>query len=124
MHTGSRAFFVLMALAATGTEVASAANNGPVHYRLEAIAVTAPPTATAKISSAAFGGYYADNVVEDVMDAPGVKAVWFPVVDSVEKVPNLVDLSSDIALPHQAKQRLGSVLSATLLPGGNSVDLS
>ncbi len=64
MHTGSRAFCILMALAATGTEVASAAGApAPGHYRVEAKLISVTPESLNHVSDGAAMGLFSNDMV-------------------------------------------------------------
>jgi len=107
MHTGSRAFCILMALAATGTEAATASavtTTGrtpvqPGHYRVEAKVVSVPAALAKDISATMYNGYYSDDVVAHLARNSQACVLSLPSVDSANASSSKIEVTKKVALP-------------------------
>jgi hypothetical protein len=115
MHNGSRAFCILMALAATGAEAASTSaatttSRAPVqpgHYRVEAKLVKVSAASTKEMSNGAVLGYYSEDKVARFIQTPGVSTLSMPSVDAAEATTAHIGLTRDVPLPHAAARETG-----------------
>jgi hypothetical protein len=114
MHNGSRAFCFLMALAATGTECASAATPasgvGAGHYRVEAKLVKVPIYEATEISTTGLNYYYSEKVLRHLSENQGASIVSFPVIDSYSKTFSSLD-AKPVMLPDGSSRANGLWLS-------------
>jgi len=106
MYTGSRAFCFLMALAATGSEVASATTVLPEQYRVEAKLISLPVAAT-EIPTGTFAGIFADKFVAQLAERPKADILSFPRVETVDSIPSHVGLTQQMALPDGKSRETG-----------------
>ena len=128
MHTGSRAFCILMALTATGSEVASAtaattSSRTPVqpgHYRVEAKIISVSAAAAKGIGQDSILGYYSDEKVGKLIQSPGVSALSLPSVDAAEAYSAHVNLTRDVPLPHGSARETG--VNLDVVPSKQGVD--
>jgi hypothetical protein len=117
MHTGSRAFCFLMAIAATGAECASADVLAPGHYRVEAKMISLPAAAAKGFgTSIPLSGIYSNEQVARLIGAPRSSTLSFPSVEAVETAPAQIAVTRSFALPHAASQEVGVTLN--VVPAG------
>ena len=115
MHTGSRAYCILMALTATGSEDASASVATttcrtpvqPGHYRVEAKIVSVSGASAKEMGNGVILGYFSEDKVVKLMQSPGVSALSLPSVDSAEAYSAHVDLTRNVPLPHGPAHETG-----------------
>jgi hypothetical protein len=112
MHTGSRAFCFLMALAATGAETASTSaatttcsspGVQPGHYRVEAKIISV----SAKASKDIDAGYLSREKLINLIQRPGASVLSCPLVDSSQATSAHIDVTRDVALPHGSTRTVG-----------------
>lgn len=131
MHTGSRAFCFLMALAATGTEAVSAApatTTGrtpgvqPGHYRVEAKVINVSAAAAKDIDNGASGlGYLSQERLVKLIGSPGANLLSCPSVDSAESLAAHIDVTRNVPLPHGASREVGINLAVVPQKQGSDI---
>lgn len=106
MHNGSRAFCLLMALAATGSEAASAATTLE-HYHVEAKLVSLPAGDVKDFSAP---GFYNDSQIGKFAANPKVSCLAFPRVEAAETFPSTIAITKAFHLPDGTKRETGITL--------------
>ena len=126
MHTGSRAFCFLMALAATGSEAASASaitTSGPGHYRVEAKMVSLPATAAQDFFASAPNSHvYSNEQVARLIGAPKSATLSLPSADVSQASPVHIAVTRSISFAHSASREVGITLNVA--PIGKCKDLA
>ncbi len=112
MNTGSRAFCFLIALAATGSEVASAAVVAPAPYRVEAKVVSLP-AADSKDIATSYNGYYSDRAIAHLIDNPKASILSLPSVTAAYSSASDVEITKEMTLPGGKSRETGISLKVT-----------
>jgi len=107
MYTGSRAVCILMALTATGSEVASAATVTSEHYRVEAKMISVSAKAVTDFGSGVAPGFISEERVVKLIENPGASTLSFPSVESAQSLPSHIDVTRDVPLPHGTMREAG-----------------
>jgi hypothetical protein len=112
-----------MALAATGSEVASAAFASPPvmepapvssgHYRVEAMLVSIPATAAKGIANTSLNGFYANDVVAHLVSNQRASVLSLPSVESAARSSSKIDITQAVPLPNGASRETGIKLKVT-----------
>jgi hypothetical protein len=121
MHTGSRAFCILMALTATGSEVASAATVASEHYRVEAKMISVSGEAVRDFGGVVTPGYISEERMVKLIENPRTSTLSLPSVEAKESLPSHIDVTREVPLPHGAAREAG--ISLDIVPRKQGADL-
>jgi len=136
MHKGSRAFCLLMALAATGAECASASEPAspavkapavpPGQYRVEAKLVRLSQdearSAFGSCQSGSLLGYYSQAELSHLIASRDATVISFPQVTASDKLPAVIAMTHPAQLPQVGKREIG--VSLKIAPDDKEAALS